>query len=47
MSDALKICVMLGGSSCERDVSLRSGAAVAEALRYLGYLVVELDPDDG
>ena len=38
---------MLGGSSCERDVSLRSGAAVAEALRYLGYQVVELDPVDG
>ena len=47
MSDALKICVMLGGSSCERDVSLRSGTAVAEALRYLGYQVVELDPVDG
>ena len=38
---------MLGGSSCERDVSLRSGTAVAEALRYLGYQVVELDPVDG
>ena len=38
---------MLGGSSCERDVSLRSLTAVAEALRYLGYQVVELDPVDG
>lgn len=40
----LKITVMLGGPSAEREVSLRSGAAVAQALRSLGHEVVELDP---
>ena len=35
---------MLGGPSAERDVSLRSGAAVAAALRSLGHHVTELDP---
>ena len=40
----LKITVMLGGPSAEREVSLRSGASVAAALRTLGHDVVELDP---
>jgi len=40
----LDITVMLGGPSAEREVSLRSGAAVAEALRSLGHRVNELDP---
>ncbi len=35
---------MLGGPSAEREVSLRSGAAVAQALRSLGHHVTELDP---
>src|SRR5208337_4261465 len=35
---------MLGGPSSEREVSLRSGAAVAKALRSLGHTVHELDP---
>lgn len=43
----LKIVVMLGGPSAEREVSLRSGASVAKALRSLGHNVVELDPKDG
>lgn len=42
----LNITVMLGGPSAEREVSLRSGAAVAKALRSLGHLVQELDPVD-
>jgi D-alanine-D-alanine ligase len=37
---------MLGGPSAERAVSLRSGAAVAKALRSLGHEVQELDPRD-
>jgi D-alanine-D-alanine ligase len=41
------ITVMLGGSSAEREVSLRSGAAVAAALRSLGHQVQELDPQNG
>jgi D-alanine-D-alanine ligase len=40
----LKITVMLGGPSAEREVSLRSGASVAAALRSLGHQVFELDP---
>ena len=35
---------MLGGPSAEREVSLRSGAAAARALRALGHNVRELDP---
>ena len=38
---------MLGGPSAEREVSLRSGAAVAKALRSLGHEVMEVDPKDG
>ena len=40
----LNITVMLGGPSAEREVSLRTGAAVARALRSLGHRVTELDP---
>jgi D-alanine-D-alanine ligase len=43
----LNIVVMLGGPSAEREVSLRSGAAVAKALRLLGHEVSELDPKNG
>lgn len=46
MSPRLDITVMLGGQSAEREVSLRSGAAVAAALRSLGHAVYELDPKD-
>jgi D-alanine-D-alanine ligase len=38
-----RIGVLLGGLSVEREVSLRSGAAVAKALRDLGYAVVEIE----
>ena len=38
-----RIGVLLGGLSVERDVSLRTGAAVSEALRGLGYQVEEID----
>jgi D-alanine-D-alanine ligase len=47
MSRRLKISVMLGGPSAEREVSLRTGAAVARALRSLGHEVDEIDPRDG
>jgi D-alanine-D-alanine ligase len=42
----LNVTVMLGGPSAEREVSLRSGAAVAKALRSLGHSVQELDPQE-
>jgi D-alanine-D-alanine ligase len=47
MPEKLNIVVMLGGPSAEREVSLRSGAAVAKALRSLGHTVTEVDPKDG
>ena len=43
----MNITVMLGGPSAEREVSLRSGAAVAKALRSLGHDVTDVDPKDG
>jgi D-alanine-D-alanine ligase len=46
MGRKLNITVMLGGPSAEREVSLRTGAAVAKALRSLGHNVDELDPVD-
>ena len=41
------VTVFLGGPSAEREVSLRSGAAVARSLRSLGHAVQELDPIPG
>jgi D-alanine-D-alanine ligase len=45
--EPLNITVMLGGPGEEREVSLRSGAAVARALQSLGHAVTELDPRPG
>lgn len=47
MFDKMKIAVFLGGPSAEREVSLRTGAAVANALRSLGHEVAEVDPRPG
>ena len=38
-----KILVLMGGISTEREISLKSGAAVAEALRAAGYETQTLD----
>ncbi len=38
-----KVAVLLGGPGSEREVSLRSGAAVARALQSLGAIVEEVD----
>jgi D-alanine-D-alanine ligase len=40
---AMRVAVLMGGLSVERDVSMRTGAAVAGALRDAGYTVVEID----
>lgn len=40
------IAVLKGGPSAEREVSLRSGAAAAEALREAGYVVTEVTVDN-
>lgn len=39
------VAVLMGGFSAEREVSLKSGAACAQALRNLGYQVTEVDVD--
>lgn len=41
-----KIGVLLGGPSSERDVSIRSGKAIANALRKRGHNVVEIGEKD-
>lgn len=40
----LHVVVLAGGDSPERSVSLRSGAAVAEALREAGHRITQIDP---
>jgi D-alanine-D-alanine ligase len=44
MHKKLRIAVLLGGPSAEREVSLRTGQAVARALRSVGHEVFEVDP---
>jgi D-alanine-D-alanine ligase len=39
----LKIVVLMGGTSAERDVSLASGEAIVEALRIRGHNVIPID----
>ncbi len=41
----MKLAVVRGGKSAEREVSLRSGAQVTNALRGLGHEVTEVDLD--
>jgi D-alanine-D-alanine ligase len=43
----LKITVLMGGTSAERDVSLASGVRVAEALRARGHEVLSVDTAHG
>ncbi len=40
----MKICVLLGGPSAEREISLLSGYGMAQALSNRGYDVMLLDP---
>lgn len=41
-----RVAVLMGGLSGEREVSLRSGAAVSRALRELGHEILEIDVGD-
>ncbi len=43
----MKVAVLMGGMSAEREVSLATGEAVARALRELGHEAVEVDVDRG
>ncbi len=42
-NDRARVAVLLGGLSTEREISFKSGRAVAEALRSRGHDVVEID----
>lgn len=44
-SEPLRIAIIAGGLSHERDVSLRSGHRVAQVLKQLGHTVLVLDVD--
>lgn len=46
MSGFMRVAVLLGGRSAEREVSLSSGAGCARALREEGFDVVEIDPGE-
>ncbi|HJU90720.1 MAG TPA: D-alanine--D-alanine ligase [Gemmatimonadaceae bacterium] len=43
----MKITVLMGGTSAERDVSLASGVRIAQALRGKGHQVISLDTARG
>lgn len=43
---ALKVAVIMGGTSFERDFSLKSGKRIADDLQSLGYEVLPLDAND-
>ncbi|QDU82006.1 D-alanine--D-alanine ligase Ddl [Polystyrenella longa] len=42
--DVLRIVVLAGGDSAEREISLQSGATATEALKSRGHEVVQVDP---
>jgi len=44
---SMRIAVLFGGTSAERDVSIASGAQVVDALRSAGHDVVAIDPAAG
>lgn len=41
----MRVVVLMGGKSQEREISLRSGEAVLNAIRELGYEAIALDID--
>ena len=43
----MRVTVLLGGTSAERDVSISSGSRVVEALRSRGHTVRVVDPSSG
>src|SRR4029079_7762010 len=43
----MKVAVLFGGTSSERDVSVASGAQVVKALQHVGHQVVAIDTARG
>ena len=41
--ESRRVGVVMGGTSAERDISLKTGAAVARALEQAGHTVVRVD----
>ncbi len=44
MSSKLKVVLLYGGNSSEREISIKSGRSVEKALKKLGYRFLSLDP---
>jgi len=42
---SLRIGVLMGGSSAEREISLKTGRSICEALRRRGYMVIPIEVD--
>lgn len=42
-----RIAVLMGGKTKEREISLKTGRAISNALRGLGYNIIDLDVGDG
>jgi D-alanine-D-alanine ligase len=45
--EAMKVAVLMGGRSSEREISLRTGRGIAQSLRNLGHEVLSIDAADG
>jgi D-alanine-D-alanine ligase len=43
----MKVAVLMGGTSPEREISIRTGAGVSRALASLGHEVILLDTGTG
>ncbi len=43
----MKVAVLMGGTSSEREISLRTGRGIAQSLRNLGHAVTAIDAADG
>ena len=43
----MKVAVLMGGRSSEREISLRTGRGIAQALRNLGHTVASIDAASG
>ena len=43
----MKVAVLMGGRSSEREISLRTGRGIAQSLRNLGHDVASIDAADG
>src|SRR5205814_1914305 len=44
---AMKVALLMGGRSAEREISLRTGQGIARSLRQLGHDVVAVDAANG